>query len=214
MKPIPLEVLEHFLVGTTEKKPTKTTETTSVTAKSGKLQTLNTTEEDIEQAEQMDKSLTVSEELGRLLGPTRRRNHTESVKESSETAEPRPDEPLPVLEALVQARQNPTKRPIKPKDSASHIVDLTDQYIGKSLIFTGAAKPPEKKPAGKLPPHPIYPTFTITDITDESVGTSLIITRAKKPEPPTATERMEKLRRDAESLGMTLPALEDDEPGK
>lgn len=53
------------------------------------------------------------EDLPRLLGPTPEKKPTESTEGSSEDTKPR----------------------------TSHIVDITDQYAGKSLIITGAPPP-------------------------------------------------------------------------
>jgi hypothetical protein len=56
---------------------------------------------------------TVSEALAKLLGPTCDQARTKSIDKLSPNS----------------------------KNSAFHIVDITDQYVGKSLIITGAKKP-------------------------------------------------------------------------
>jgi hypothetical protein len=69
----------------------------------------------------MEKPLTISEQLALLLGPN---------------AEPR-KKSLP-LEALEQLSEPVTA---SERRSDYHIVDITDQFIGKVLIITGTKKP-------------------------------------------------------------------------
>jgi hypothetical protein len=89
------------------------------------------------------------EVLARILGPK------VDIKPTVEPAAPEPDEPLAVLEGLVklQAPNRVAEEPrqmllpleavasLSERRTASHIVDITDQFIGKSLIITGASKP-------------------------------------------------------------------------
>jgi hypothetical protein len=72
------------------------------------------------------------EDLARLLGP----NAEISSAEPAATVQEEPRQMLLPLEAVASLSERRT---------ASHIVDITDQYIGKSLIITGASKPEDSQ---------------------------------------------------------------------
>jgi hypothetical protein len=126
MKPIPLKDLERLLGLTQETEassevvePTQATLTaddTPLPLEALALLSVRTPEETIEhsespkgQGEHTGRPLTESEELARLLGPGKGKP----------------------IEA--------PKSPGEMKRPASHIVDITEQYVGKSLIITGVA---------------------------------------------------------------------------
>jgi hypothetical protein len=98
------------------------------------------------------------EDLARLLGPRREKKPTETAvdttdehlgKENNTMQGSIPLEALALLSGPI-----PEKKPTKyaeassedTKPRTSHIVDITDQFLGKSLIITGA-RPPKKTPA-------------------------------------------------------------------
>lgn len=55
-------------------------------------------------------------------------------------ANPTATEPPTVLEALVLAAEG---KPLPEPRTVSHIVDITDQFIGKTIIITGVKLPPK-----------------------------------------------------------------------
>jgi hypothetical protein len=77
--------------------------------------------------------------------PEERVEPSESHTRQEENME-QPLLPLEAFKALVNLLGKKTTEPLSTdtKLDTNHIVDITDQYVGKSLIITGAARP--KKP--------------------------------------------------------------------